>query len=519
MGGFEVGRDTEEKPKDKTLAEAVSYIYEDVKDIMGRGREEAKRNQGIMAKTSQPESDEDDKSSIVSNVTNTARAFLSMLGKARPPSVNPLVGVATGITAGLIPDTGTTGAMQPTVSEEIREFKRIDKPFDYSKVYKQYLEPRLGGTMQRPTITTQTQAALGRPPTSENIVVPTPIGNPTTALLEQISRGEGSSYDTVYGYKTYVQPSKKITTMKLGELYDYQNLLIADTKGKVGQGKNIGTSASGKYQITRDTLFGKGGTANNPKAGSIAKELGFDADTFFDADTQEKIGLALLNRRGYQDFLDGLISKSNFQEKLSREFASVADPTSGLSRYKNQPVGTTQEMIFPILDFVKNNRPSSAPQTSPFPVKRPDSMKDLFNYPYPVKRPTNIVVSEDEANEINLDDIPIEQLLDPSTYLFGTNDPERKKEILKQMGLIKLASEFEVEVERPEGWQFYSFWNDNYGTDSRYFGLDDVDAETLMDPSTFIFGVNDYEKKKLILLEEFDIDILQRLLEESGDMT
>lgn len=389
MGGFEVGRDTEEKPKDKTLTEAVSYIYEDVKDIMGRGREEAKRNQGIMAKTSQPESDEDDKSSIVSNVTNTARAFLSMLGKARPPSVNPLVGVATGITAGLIPDTGTTGAMQPTVSEQIETSRRIDKPFDYSKVYKQYLEPRLGGAMQRPTITTQTQAALGGPIRRPQTKVDTTVQvrkDERTRIINKLAMSESSndfSADNELGY---------IGRLQFGEdrLKDF-------------------TDATGKN--TTDFL-------NNP-------ELQKEVEQWHIKDLE-----SFIRQNSLQNYY-GEYMKGFFVDKDSIiAMAHLGGATGTIRFLKNKGMldkdgdktDTQDAYGTKLSDYGKKFSNSSAPQTSPIPVRRP----------------TNIVVSEDttdtdEMERINFEDIPIEQLLDPSTYLFGTNDREEKIKILREV--------------------------------------------------------------------------------------
>lgn len=389
MGGFEVGRDTEEKPKDKTLTEAVSYIYEDVKDIMGRGREEAKRNQGIMAKTPQPEPDEDDKSSIVSNVTNTARAFLSMLGKARPPSVNPLVGVATGITAGLIPDTGTTGAMQPTVSEQIEASRRIDKPFDYSKVYKQYLEPRLGGAMQRPTITTQTQAALGGPIRRPQTEVDTTVQvrkDERTRIINKLAMSESSndfSADNKLGY---------IGRLQFGE----------------GRLKDF-TNATGKS--TTDFL-------NNSE---LQKEV---------------------EQWHIKDF-ESFIRQENLQSYYGQVIGGVVVDKDAIIAMAHLG-GKTGTLQFIKTDGRYNKRDKFGTYMSDYGKKFSNATEPMYNDPnklidpIPVRRPTNIVVSEDttdtdEMERINFEDIPIEQLLDPSTYLFGTNDREEKIKILREV--------------------------------------------------------------------------------------
>jgi len=431
MGGFEVGRDTEKQPKDRTITEAVSYIYEDVKDIMSKGREEAKKNQGLMSKKTAPVvPDDDNEPSIISNVTSTARAFLGMLGKARPPSVNPLVGVATGITAGLIPDTGTTGAMQPTISEEIREFKRIDKPFDYSKVYKQYLAP-----------------------TSENIVVPTPIGDLTRAALGGPIRRPASMANMATIFKK--QEAERRSTLEserknlIEELAmsESSNNYFAISKPKKGfdlhsgmGGKNTANQkiAIGRLQFiesrlkeyTKQTGKSTTGFLSNPTLQTEVEQWHIrDLEDFIKVNNLEKYYGQTM--KGFVVDKDSIIA-----------MAHLGGRTGTKNFLKSKGEGKTDkqdEYNTNLSDYGKKfSKYSFAPQTSPFPVKKPDSMEDLFKSPYPVKRPTNIVVSEDETNidemeRINFEDIPIEQLLDPSTYLFGTNDREEKIKILREV--------------------------------------------------------------------------------------
>ena len=503
MGGFETGRDSEPE-KDKNLTEAVSYIYEDVKDIFSKDIKETKEKQGLMSSNFSNNNDSDDNDdsppTILENVTNAAKAFMGFFGQA-----NPLLGAAAGITATI---SGSS------VADQLEKVRKIDTPFDYNKVYNQYLEtPKTGlvtipsraktaaafkGSFSGESMFVPTTLGSFTPPpstptgygadTDETMFVPTPTGEPyplnrpiprplgmgakieaqedaKQALLDQISIGEGSrSYDTVYGNKTYVQPSKAISGMTLRELFDYQELLRVATKGKVGQGSNIGTSAVGRYQVTKTNLFGKNGTPENPKKTSVAYKLGLNEKSFYNQETQEKIGRALLDKRGYKDFMLGKIDKVEFQKRLSKEFASLADPATGKSYYDKfkQPVGTTTKKISPLLDYLKSF--STTPvSNSPYPVKKPDSMKDIFKSPYPVKRPdimadlfkspypvkrptidtttqTSEVTTDNDDNDNNQDgdtfdlrSVPIETLLDPSTYIHGTNDREQKIRILREV--------------------------------------------------------------------------------------
>ena len=468
MGGFETGRDSEPE-KDKNLTEAVSYIYEDVKDTFSEDIKETKKNQGLMSSNFSDNNDNDDNDdsppTILENVTDVAKAFMGFFGQA---GANPLLGVATGITASI---SGSS------VADQLEKVRKIDTPFDYNKVYNQYLEtPKTGlvtipsraktaaafkGSLSDESMFVPTTLGSFTPPpstatgygagTDETMFVPTSTGNPVQALLDQISIGEGASYGSVYGDNLYVQPSKAITDMKLSELFEYQKLLIKDTKGKIpGQlGKAVGTSAVGRYQVTKTNLFGKNGTPENPERYSTAFKLGLTKDTVYNKATQEKIGEFILNDAGYKDFITGKIDKKEFQSKLSGKFASIEGSTAG------QPVGTTTKEISPILDYLKNSPIPPVPARSDFPLGtipevRPYSKEEIFKSPYPVKRPTIDTTTQtaeattdnddalpDEGEFFDLRSVPIDTLLDPSIYLFGTNDREEKIKILKQMGIIQ----------------------------------------------------------------------------------
>jgi len=84
MGGFETGRDSEPE-KDKNLTEAVSYIYEDVKDIFSKDIKETKEKQGLMSSNFSNNNDNDDKDdsppTILENVTDVAKAFMGFFGQ------------------------------------------------------------------------------------------------------------------------------------------------------------------------------------------------------------------------------------------------------------------------------------------------------------------------------------------------------------------------------------------------------------------------------------------------------
>jgi len=99
-------------------------------------------------------------------------------------------------------------------------------------------------------------------------------------------------------------------------------------------------NAVGRYQILSETLFG---TEDNGYYG-LQDILSLSDDTLFDAETQERLARALLERRGCSDWMDGNISDNQFQLNLAQEWASVANPNTGRSYY-GQNVGTTDAEI------------------------------------------------------------------------------------------------------------------------------------------------------------------------------
>ncbi len=154
-------------------------------------------------------------------------------------------------------------------------------------------------------------------------------------LLDRIALGEGTSdavaqqngfasgYDILYGYHKPEDfdpkySGKPLTDLTIGKVKDLQT-------------KMSSSSAVGKYQILSATLFG---TKENGYSG-LQSALGlFDANVF-DAATQDRLGQALLERRGYSEWIGGMITDHDFQKNLAKEWASIADPDTGKSYYRN----------------------------------------------------------------------------------------------------------------------------------------------------------------------------------------
>lgn len=131
-----------------------------------------------------------------------------------------------------------------------------------------------------------------------------------SGVLDFIAKYEsGGSYIAVYPNTT--KPS--ILSMTLNEL-------IADM---VIRGNTTGSSASGRYQFIRTTLI------------SVANQLSYDFDIqTYNEDTQDKLCIKLLESTCSLDsWLSGAITSREFMIKLSRQWASIPDPDTGVSHY------------------------------------------------------------------------------------------------------------------------------------------------------------------------------------------
>lgn len=148
------------------------------------------------------------------------------------------------------------------------------------------------------------------------------------ALLSAISKAEGttdvdakrhglaSGYDVTLGYGKYGGgPKKALSTMTLSEVKEYQKQMLADPKNK------LNSSAVGKYQVVSETLK------------MATKALGIKDTDVFSAEVQEKVGEWLVKQRGFNDFKSGKISAQQFQNNLAKEWASLPQSHTGVSRY------------------------------------------------------------------------------------------------------------------------------------------------------------------------------------------
>lgn len=118
-------------------------------------------------------------------------------------------------------------------------------------------------------------------------------------------------YGTIFG-NNQGRLKKPLTSMTVDEVLANQR----------NWSKRYGSSAAGRYQFMRATLT------------DLKKEGRCAGSDLFDADLQDRLGHALLVRRGFNAFMAGKINRIEFGKKLAQEWASlpVLAPVQGGSR-------------------------------------------------------------------------------------------------------------------------------------------------------------------------------------------
>lgn len=142
-------------------------------------------------------------------------------------------------------------------------------------------------------------------------------GSPEDRIVRFIRQFEAGArgYDAVWaGNKTPLP--RRPTEMTVCEVRDWQ----------IAAARRQKSAAIGLYQIV-------GGTFR-----TVLSNLELPCDTKFDAATQDRIGLALLYGRGWQEFKAGTMSVEDFAFELAGEWAAFPAPygkDKGFSRYRN----------------------------------------------------------------------------------------------------------------------------------------------------------------------------------------
>jgi muramidase (phage lysozyme) len=127
--------------------------------------------------------------------------------------------------------------------------------------------------------------------------------NPTTykPLLQLIAHAESKdNYNAYFGNAG--NASVIFTAMPLAEVMQWQENYVRGGSP---------SSAVGRYQITNTTLAG------------LVRQLGINTSEKFDQAMQDKLAIALLERRGSADYVNNQLSRTEFAANLAKEWAAL----------------------------------------------------------------------------------------------------------------------------------------------------------------------------------------------------
>jgi len=177
-----------------------------------------------------------------------------------------------------------------------------------STIFPQLLEIGLDYAMSgTPTPHTRRQTGPDRrrkpgPTIPTTITMPVNLGNLEQRLLNLIGPLEApQGYDQVYG-GSRIQPPRPITTITIAEVLEWQ-----DASVRAGSA----SSAAGRFQFIRSTLR------------SLVSQGHARMTDRFDQATQNRLAVALMERRGLKSYKSNRISSREFGQRLSMEWASL----------------------------------------------------------------------------------------------------------------------------------------------------------------------------------------------------
>lgn len=131
------------------------------------------------------------------------------------------------------------------------------------------------------------------------------------AVFANISTAEGTKqtedpYSTTLGYGAFIEGGERdLTKLTMSEVDALQSEILNNPKN------NTGGSPVGKYQVVQRTLR------------DAKKALGIKDTDLFTREVQDKIGMWLLNRRGYEDWKAGNISDAQFKKNMQNEWHAL----------------------------------------------------------------------------------------------------------------------------------------------------------------------------------------------------
>lgn len=122
-----------------------------------------------------------------------------------------------------------------------------------------------------------------------------------TPLLQLIARAESNdNYNAYFGHGG--KPPVNLVAMPIADVMEWQADYIAEGNA---------SSAVGRYQIIDSTLDG------------LVRQLDIDPRQKFDQATQDKMAIALLERRGAERYINDELSPEQFAANLAKEWAAL----------------------------------------------------------------------------------------------------------------------------------------------------------------------------------------------------
>lgn len=174
-------------------------------------------------------------------------------------------------------------------------------------------------------------------------------------LLDFIAQFESrGNYNIVWGgIKTQHKPPRPLTSMTIGQVLAWQDSIDPLYMSE----------AAGKYQIMEDTLRG------------LYREAGMTTADLYDEAGQDRLGTALLLRRGYGQYLSGDISAEKFANSLAKEWASlpvVTGPKRGRSYYGGDGLNKSHVSVSKFMAAVKRAGKAAPIPDAPKAPAHPD---------------------------------------------------------------------------------------------------------------------------------------------------
>lgn len=169
-------------------------------------------------------------------------------------------------------------------------------------------------------------------------------------LLDFIAAKESRGDPNVVwsGIRKADRPRRSLTEMTIREVLAWQDGIDAKYRSE----------AAGKYQILEDTLRG------------LWAEAGLSLDDKFSEANQDRLGAALLRRRGLNKYLSGTMTAEAFCNSLAQEWASlpcVSGPKKGRSFYDGDGLNKALVNVKPFLTLVQalRHNPPVRPDVEP----------------------------------------------------------------------------------------------------------------------------------------------------------